>query len=204
MPEDKTTVRLEDVLDFAYCPLRVWWRKSDLAPGADVVNAPRKQAGEQLLRMAVQQTLFVYHKYHETRAPSLEEALGLVWKIWLSRWGLEEQARPLVEYAQRRAALLARFAPGGDLRRADGQRYQRPMWTRSWMELAASSGRALYSSRLTPIRPAPGWERWNCPKKKRRALLWDWQRCLRYPGRSFTISPYQRPGKCWACRYPWS
>ena len=137
-------IDLVDVLDYAYCPLRVWWRRSDLAPGAEVAAAQGRRAGEQLLRMAVQQALFVYHRYHQERALTLQGALGLVWKIWLERWGLEALARPLVEYAGRRAALLARFGPGGDLRRAGGKPYQRPTWTRSWMELAGSSGlRAL-------------------------------------------------------------
>lgn len=138
MSEARPVVDLQDLLDFAYCPLRVWWRGNTAALAA---AGPRKPArsGEQLVQAAIQQALFVYYKYHVGQRLTLPGALGLVWKALLARWELRDLDPLLAQYAGRRAALLERFARG-DAVRPDGTRYQRPTWTRQWAKLAETMG----------------------------------------------------------------
>jgi hypothetical protein len=135
-------IAFEDVWDWAYCPMRVWWRKTGLAQ--DVVGIERRRTGEQLVRRSVAISLDTYYRLRadaKRRDITLATALGLVWKTWLDGWGFgREFSEVLVEYQQSRRRLLQRFEARGDIRRPDGTLYQRPMWTRWWRELANSTG----------------------------------------------------------------
>lgn len=138
----KPQIAFEDLWDWAYCPLRVWWRKNGLM--RDAKGGAGKRTAEQLMRRAVQIALETHYrlgKKLKRNDRDLVGALGLVWKSWLEGWGFDRaMARDLVEYHEGRRAILRRFEEGGDIRRPDGTLYRRPMWTRWWRELAASSG----------------------------------------------------------------
>jgi len=140
--QDKPRVSFEDLWDWAYCPLRVWWRRSGLKP--DGAGRETKRTGEQLMRRAVQVTIETYYQAARSRRSrdlSLLKALGFVWKTWLEGWGFDRtMSRDLVEYHEGRRVILRRFEEAGDIRRPDGSLYRRPMWTRWWKELATSSG----------------------------------------------------------------
>ncbi len=136
--EQKLQLSLQDLWDWAYCPLRVWWRRSGLMPaGADLSG---KHTGETLVRQSILTAVDLFYRPDRPQACALGECLGWVWRRWLEGWGVAEAlSGPLVEYHSRRRSLLRRFEEG-DLTRRDGSRYVRPMWTRYWRELAAASG----------------------------------------------------------------
>jgi len=138
----KPQVAFQDLWDWAYCPLRVWWRKNGLARNAN--DGAGKRTGEQLMRRAVETALQAHYRLRrkgKRRGVQPVGALGLVWRSWLDGWGFDRaMARDLVEYHEGRRAILRRFEEGGDIRRPDGTLYRRPMWTRWWRELATSSG----------------------------------------------------------------
>lgn len=140
--DTKPRVAFEDLWDWAYCPLRVWWRKRGLNP--DGGRRGTRRTGEQLMRRAVQVALETYYQTARTRRSrdlSPIKALGFVWKTWLREWEVDRTlAKDLVEYHEGRRAILNRFEEAGDIRRPDGTLYRRPMWTRWWKELATSSG----------------------------------------------------------------
>ena len=153
----KPEVAFEDLWDWAYCPLRVWWRRR----GVDGGEARR--TGEQLMRRAIQAAFGTYYRLlRKDRIDDLSpvKALGLVWKAWLQSWGLDGTlARDLVEYQEGRRAILRRFEEGGDIRRPDGTLYQRPMWTRWWQELASASGLLELRRNIDELGPRVGlWE----------------------------------------------
>lgn len=135
----KHEIELLDVLDWAYCPLRFWWRNTNLAP--DVSQISGKKTGEALYRAAIRSSIkFYYDANKNDRTVQFGECLGLVWKAWLKNWGLSEfLARSLVDYQKRRRALLMRFENGAITNR-DGDLYRRPTWTRHWRELSDTTG----------------------------------------------------------------
>lgn len=140
--QDKPRVSFEDLWDWAYCPLRVWWRKSGLNP--DGGGRETRRTGEQLMRRAVHVALETYYQAARNRGSrdlSPLKVLGFVWKTWLQDWAYDRTiSKDLVEYHEGRRAILRRFEEAGDVRRPDGTLYRRPMWTRWWKELATSSG----------------------------------------------------------------
>lgn len=160
---------LQDLLDWAYCPLKVWWRRSGLMPEAPDVSG-RHTAAALTRRSLLEAVRLSYHP-DRPAAAGAGTCLGWVWRRWLERWELAEVlAGPLVDYHARRRELLRRFEEGG-LTRPDGTRYARPMWTRYWQELATSSGldelRALidsYQDRAgLGVLPKEGIDRWKAP-----------------------------------------
>ncbi len=140
--EHRLQVSFDDMWDWAYCPLRVWWRRSGLIKDATCENG--KRTGEQLMRRAVQVALDTYYQLRrngKSRDLLPVRAMGFVWKTWLEGWGFDRtMSKDLVEYQEGRRSILRRFEEGGDIRRPDGTLYRRPMWTRWWRELATSSG----------------------------------------------------------------
>ena len=138
----KAQLQFEDLWDWAYCPLRVWWRRTGLAP--DVVGVEQRRTGEQLMRRSVQKSIDLFYRLNREEGESEitpAQALGLVWKAWLEGWSFDKEfSRTLVEYQDSRRRLLQRFEEKGDIRRPDGTLYQRPMWTRYWRELAGKRG----------------------------------------------------------------
>ncbi|MCJ7825369.1 MAG: hypothetical protein MUP44_10750, partial [Anaerolineales bacterium] len=98
--QDKPRVSFDDLWDWAYCPLRVWWRKSGLDP--DGAGRETKRTGEQLMRRAVQVALETcYQAVRGSRSRDLSplKALGFVWRAWLESWGFDRtMSKDLVEY----------------------------------------------------------------------------------------------------------
>ena len=138
----KLQVEFDDLWDWAYCPLRVWWRKRGTDEEAGLPASRR--TGEQLMRRALQVAIEMYYQIAQRDKPlgiAPPKALGLVWRTWLEGWGFDgTMSKDLVAYQEGRRAILRRFEQGGDIRRPDGSTYRRPMWTRRWHELAVASG----------------------------------------------------------------
>jgi hypothetical protein len=136
---EKLQLQLEDVWDWAYCPIRVWWRRTGLAP--DVSNASGHRTGERLVRESILSAVRLYYEAaRRGKEISFGESLGLVWKRWLDTWNLgEEFTRALIDYHQLRRALLRRFEDGS-IRDREGRKYKRPRWTRYWREMSETSG----------------------------------------------------------------
>jgi hypothetical protein len=143
----KLQLSLDDLWDWAYCPVRVWWRKTGLAP--DVAELHGHHTGEKLIRESILAAIRLYYRAaNNGKDRSFGECLGLVWKLWLDQWQLgEELTRALVDYHQLRRELLKRFEDGS-IKNRKGKRYKRPRWTRYWRELSETSGLA---SRRTVI-----------------------------------------------------
>ena len=135
----KLQLQLEDMWDWAYCPMRVWWRRTGLAP--DVAELTGRRTGERLIRESILSAVRVYYEAaRRGRDIAFGESLGLVWRRWLDTWGLgEDLTRALVDYHQLRRAMLRRFEDGSITDR-EGKRYKRPRWTRYWREMSDTSG----------------------------------------------------------------
>jgi hypothetical protein len=135
----KLQLQLEDMWDWAYCPMRVWWRRTGLAP--DVAELTGRRTGERLIRESILSAVRVYYEAaRRGRDIAFGESLGLVWRRWLDTWGLgEDVTRALVDYHQLRRAMLRRFEDGSITDR-EGKKYRRPRWTRYWREMSDTSG----------------------------------------------------------------
>jgi len=135
----KLQLQLEDMWDWAYCPMRVWWRRTGLAP--DVAELTGRRTGERLIRESILSAVRVYYEAaRRGRDIAFGESLGLVWRRWLDTWGLgEDLTRALVDYHQLRRAMLRRFEDGSITDR-EGKKYRRPRWTRYWREMSDTSG----------------------------------------------------------------
>jgi len=136
----KLQLSLDDLWDWAYCPVRVWWRKTGLAPDVSALDSHR--TGEKLIRESLHSAIRLYYRSTYKKVRSFGECLGAVWKHWLEQWQLgEELTRALVDYHQLRRALLTRFEDGSITDR-EGKRYKQPTWTRYWQEMSDTSGLA--------------------------------------------------------------
>ena len=137
--QGKLQLQLEDMWDWAYCPMRVWWRRTGLAP--DVAELTGRRTGERLIRESILSAVRVYYEAaRRGRDIAFGESLGLVWRRWLDTWGLgEDVTRALVDYHQLRRAMLRRFEDGSITDR-EGKKYRRPRWTRYWREMSDTSG----------------------------------------------------------------
>ena len=83
----KLQIQLNDVWDWAYCPVRVWWRRTGLAP--DVAELHGKHTGERLVRESIVSSVRLYYEMARGgREVSFGQSLGLVWKRWLDAWAL--------------------------------------------------------------------------------------------------------------------
>ncbi len=135
----KLQLSLDDLWDWAYCPVRVWWRKTGLAP--DVTELGGHRTGEKLIRESLLSAIrLFYNAAKNNKTMSFGECLGMVWKHWLDNWKLgEDVTRALVDYHQLRRALLRRFDEGS-IKDREGKRYTRPRCTRYWREMSDTSG----------------------------------------------------------------
>ena len=140
--QGKLQLELEDMWDWAFCPVRVWWRRTGLAP--DVSGLSGHRTGERLVRESILSAVRVFYEAaRRGRGLTFGESLGLVWKRWLDTWGLgEEVIRSLIDYHQLRRALLQRFEEGSITDR-EGRKYKRPRWTRYWREMSETSGLSM-------------------------------------------------------------
>jgi len=137
--QGKLQLALEDLWDWAYCPVRVWWRKTGLA--SDVTEPGGHRTGEKLIRESLFFAIRLYYRAaNDGKVIAFGECLGQVWKHWLDNWKLGEGVtRALVDYHQLRRALLRRFEDGS-IKDRKGKRYKRPRWTRYWREMSDTSG----------------------------------------------------------------
>jgi hypothetical protein len=137
----KPGVQLQDVWDWAYCPLRVWWRTNGIPKR---VAHSATVTGESLVRRSVRTALEAYYRMSHSgsgKTISPSRALGFVWRSWMEEWGLgDELIRDLLEYQERRREVLDRIEGGEDGSRSHGGGYIRPMWTREWREQAGATG----------------------------------------------------------------
>jgi len=80
--QSKLRLPLDEVWDWAYCPVRVWWRRTGLAP--DVAELKGHRTGEKLIRESLRSAIRLYYKAAKNgKATSFGESLGMVWKHWL-------------------------------------------------------------------------------------------------------------------------
>jgi hypothetical protein len=105
----KPTLELEDVRDWAYCPLRVWWRHKGLTSG--IAGFGGNHTGESLVRESIRSATHLYYRRIRKQPEfSFGESIGLIWRHWLETWELTSAlASHLVEYHLRRRAMLDRF-----------------------------------------------------------------------------------------------
>jgi hypothetical protein len=137
--QGKLQLTLDDMWDWAYCPIRVWWRHTGLAP--DVSKREGHRTGEKLVRESIRSAVRLYYEANKRgKEYSFGESLGMIWKRWLDTWDLgEDVARGLIDYHQIRRALLKRFEDGSITDRK-GNKYKKPRWTRYWREMSETSG----------------------------------------------------------------
>ena len=140
--QGKLQLELEDMWDWAFCPVRVWWRRTGLAPDVSALSGHR--TGERLVRESILSAVRVYYEAaRRGRELSFGECQGLVWRRWLDTWEVGEGVtRALVDYHQLRRGMLQRFEDGSITDRG-GNRYKRPRWTRYWREMSETSGLSM-------------------------------------------------------------
>jgi hypothetical protein len=106
----KPGVQLQDVWDWAYCPLLVWWRTNGIPKR---VAHSATVTGESLVRRSVRTALEAYYRMSHSgsgKTISPSRALGFVWRSWMEEWGLgDELIRDLLEYQERRREVLDRI-----------------------------------------------------------------------------------------------
>ncbi len=145
---------LQDLWDWSYCPMRVWWRREG---GAEAAGG-EMSVGEALVRSSVRRAIQSYYRTLKSGGDStLPQAFGRVWRRWLRERGLDRAvADDLLAFHASRMAILDRFGPEGDLRRPDGSPYQRPTWTRAWQELARAEGLTELEQKIDRAAQAAG------------------------------------------------
>ncbi|MDF1500762.1 MAG: hypothetical protein P1P76_09860 [Anaerolineales bacterium] len=161
----KIEIDLKDVWDWAYCPLRVWWRKTGLAP--DVISKQGKRTGEQLIEESIRSATRVYYELAgKSKDVPFGKCLGLVWKGWLEAWRLDDETvSDLVNYHQTRRSILSRFEDG-EITNREGERYKKPTWTRYWRRMAESSGLAVLRQNIDRHQEAVGLGRLELPEEE--------------------------------------
>jgi hypothetical protein len=134
-------VRVENILDWAFCPLRFWWRNQ--ATMKEVADSENHKAGEYLMRTMVVGTLKRYVKEHQailksanpsSPGRSLMDVHGWMWGLFLQKSGLSHLGSPLIEYLNLRRALEAMFSEKGNQRKPDGAQYKRPSSSNVWRD----------------------------------------------------------------------
>jgi len=147
MTSNKPVVALQDILDYSYCPVKLWWRLGDTEIGIE--DGPgRNNTGEQLVNQSIKNALNLYYYALKNSSGSKNDdgaitplkSLMVVWKKWLAAWEVEELAPLLLEYHSIKKELLAQFGRSGKYKRNDGSLYKQPTWTRNWKQLATSTG----------------------------------------------------------------
>ena len=135
----KLKIQLGDVWDWAYCPLRVWWRKTGLAP--DVTDIHVRRTGEQLERDSIKAAIKLYFNQKKNNNEySFGQCLGIVWKTWLDSWEFDDEFKEsLVTYHQIRRDLLSEFE-SGKIKKRDGSKYKKPTWTSYYRATAEREG----------------------------------------------------------------
>lgn len=135
----KPVLAFDDLWDWAYCPLRLWWRKA--AERGD--RREEARVAEKLVRTTVQESIKAYYRFgpENGNAVTLAQVFGSIWRTRLAEWGATGGLiKDLLQYQQGRRELLMRFEKKGNIRRPDGSLYKRPTWTRAWRELAEKQG----------------------------------------------------------------
>lgn len=142
-----TVVRVENILDWAYCPLRYWWRNQ--ATMKDIADADNHKAGEYLMRTMVVSTLKNYVKLYQNalksptpngRVRSLMEMHGVLWGMFLEKCGLSHLVPSLVDYLNLRRSLEDMFGEKGNQHKPDGSTYKRPSASKAWRDHFMSTG----------------------------------------------------------------
>jgi hypothetical protein len=145
-PDTPTVVWLEDLWDYSYCDLKLWWKKQRPAPAAGDSSGPDTLSGEDLFQESMRQSLNLYYRSRDLSKPiSYSDAVDFVWNGWMQQWGLEELRNSLADFRNRYRRLLDSFSASGGIRRPDNTLYSRPTWTNKWQEMAHAGG--LYDLR---------------------------------------------------------
>lgn len=145
-PDTPTVVWLEDLWDYSYCDLKLWWKKQRPAPAAEDSSGPDTLSGEDLFQELMRQSLNLYYRSRDLSKPiSYPDAVDFVWNGWMQQWGLEELRNSLADFRNRYRRLLDSFSASGGIRRPDNTLYSRPTWTNKWQEMAHAGG--LYDLR---------------------------------------------------------
>jgi hypothetical protein len=140
-------VWLEDLWDYAYCPLKLWWRRRRPSSGPDS-EGPDTLSGEDLFRESLRQSVSLFYRSRDLGKPiSFPEAVDFVWNGWMQQWGLADFRGALADFRTRYRRLLDAFSATGGIRRPGGTLYTRPTWTHKWQEMAQAGG--LYEIRKT-------------------------------------------------------
>lgn len=155
-------VNLQELLDYSYCPVSYWWRR--VQKGYVPLDTSGRMSAEDLIREVVELGIAAYYKaLGRGQAATVFEAFNYVWGKKIKEWGLPaDVTKAMIEYHQRRQELLSKFGPGGNIKKADGGLYLRPMWTKMWASMAVQSGlnelAAIIDSHQTKVGMGPNIE----------------------------------------------
>jgi hypothetical protein len=141
-------IPIEDVLDYSYCGLLVWWNK--FAPEAE---REESLSGEDLMQTAVRET--IRQKYSGAEGTPAE-ILGRIWRTWLNKWGIPEVHHALSEYATSYRKLAEDFSENGNFRRRDGSPYVKPSWSNKWREQYIARGLAVLQKQIGDMQHLAG------------------------------------------------
>lgn len=134
------SVAVEDILDWSYCPLRVWWRKGgNLSFGG---SSKRFLTGEQLSRNIIRSAINAYYKSLSSGEPvSFPRLVEYAWDRNLQKWGIKDLKSRLSEYSDRKRAVLESASKTAAISfNEDGDRMIAPSTARQWTASAISDG----------------------------------------------------------------
>jgi len=134
-------VAAEDIIDWAQCPLRYWWKHSDVV--TEIVSPAGVVTAESLVKQSIKDGLKFYYAtqdMEDTPVYTFPQSVAGIWYRWLQHWGVEFLVDSLVDYAEQRQAILDMFGKNRQFSKPDGNLYSRPMRTRQWTEQVAAKG----------------------------------------------------------------
>jgi hypothetical protein len=150
-------VWLEDLWDFAFCPLKLWWRNQYPVPSDQGGGRPDTLSGDDLFRESLRQSVNLYYRSRDLNKPlSFPDSVDFVWNGWMQQWGLADLRELLADFRNRYRRLLDSFSASGGIRRPDGTLYSRPTWTHKWQEMAQANGLYEIRQKIEAAHPAIG------------------------------------------------
>ncbi len=122
------TLTVDELLQYVRCPLEWFWERR--------AHVPRPLAANSMTADGLRQAQAFFYEGH---APTLRDALRMVWQDWADAWGQATLPSGLDRYAQGRAAILELFERGR-VTRPDGRRYTAPRLTNEYRNRMHSGG----------------------------------------------------------------
>ena len=164
-----TSLTLDALQDFVFCPMRYWWRQVAHLQEPETLD----QVAQTILREAILEYARIYWMeakpeptvVHQAiqdnpKAHHLQVMVATLWGYRFIDWKQAELGRLLRKYGRADAEIVVNFVRGGEeYRRPDGSPYEAPRLTKVYQKLAREAGLSEMKQRIDkaadhlPIKP---------------------------------------------------